>query len=256
MQPLFAESLINLASWVQAMQLLCLLMGILFESALTMGKCLLFNPFKGGETMSDTIYTIKPTKSALIIIDAQNEYFSPSGQLFTPNAEKIRQNLVMLRNAAKRAQMLTVFVKHEHRKTGYDVGRMGDFDDLDVFVHGTQSVEIIPELCVSDDDIVIKKTRYSAFVNTELDSILRGNKIDTVLIAGMMTQFCSVTTARHAHDLDYKVIFIPDANSGPDLPDIGYGTISHDDAHKLIVGMLSMGVADIQSTKDIVDNIT
>ena len=65
--------------------------------------------------------------------------------------------------------------------------------------------------------------RYSAFFNTELGAILRGNAIDTVVVAGLMTKYCSVTTARHAHDLDYKVVFVSDANAGPDLPDPASG---------------------------------
>jgi nicotinamidase-related amidase len=113
-------------------------------------------------------------------------------------------------------------------------------------------VEVIPALAPGPDDVVVTKSRYSAFVNTELESILRGNRIDTVVIAGLMTQYCSVTTARHAHDLDYKVVFVRDANAGPDLPDLGFGAVSHAEAQRVILTMLAGGVADIQTTADVV----
>merc|ERR1712227_244542 len=66
----------------------------------------------------------------------------------------------------------------------------------------------------------LSKTRYSAFVGTGLESILRGKGIDTIIATGFMTQFCITTTTRHAHDLDFKVITPKDANDGPDLPDV------------------------------------
>ena len=92
-----------------------------------------------------------------------------------------------------------------------------------MFTEGTPGVEIIPSLQPGPGEVTVTKQRYSAFVNTDLESILRGNGIDTVVISGLMTQYCSVTTARHAHDLDYRVIFVSDANAGPDLPDLGFG---------------------------------
>jgi len=51
--------------------------------------------------------------------------------------------------------------------------------------------------------------------------------VDTVIVTGLMTQYCCVTTARHAHDLDYKVIFVSNANTGPDMPDLGFGAVPH-----------------------------
>lgn len=199
------------------------------------------------------VYSVNPKTSALLIIDAQNEYFSEDGKLYTPNAEKIRPNLVALRDAAKFSGTLTVVVKHVHRASGVDVGRMGDFDDTEVFVHGTFGTDLIDEF--ADAEVVVEKRRYSSFVSTDLDSILRGNGIDTIIISGLMTQYCSVTTARHAHDLDYRVIFVGDANAGPDLPDLGYGEVSHELALRVVLTMLAIGVADIQSTKDVVTGL-
>jgi nicotinamidase-related amidase len=139
--------------------------------------------------------------------------------------------------------VLTVYVRHVHRASGVDAGRMGDFDDTEVFVDGSPGVQIIPALAPGASDVVVTKNRYSAFVNTELESILRGNEIDTVIVSGLMTQYCSVTTARHAHGLDYRVIFVSDANAGPDLPDLGFGEVSHEDAKRVILTMLAGGIA-------------
>jgi nicotinamidase-related amidase len=73
-----------------------------------------------------------------------------------------------------------------------------------------------------------------------------------VLITGLMTQYCSVTTARHAHDLDYRVVFVVDANAGPDLPDLGFGEVSHDDARRAIATALAGGVAEVADTATVI----
>ncbi|HEV3156563.1 MAG TPA: isochorismatase family cysteine hydrolase [Candidatus Baltobacteraceae bacterium] len=201
------------------------------------------------------VYPIDATTTALLLIDPQREYFDDDRPLYTPNAEKIRGNLVKLRDAARQIGLQVVFVKHVHKADGSDLGRMGDFDPTPVFIEGTASVEFIPDLLPTDGEIVVEKTRYSAFVNTPLRDILKEKKIDTVLITGLMTNYCSVTTARHAHDLDYKTIFIVDANAGPDMPDMGFGAVSHDDIMKVTATSLSAGIADVTTTAFVLSHL-
>jgi nicotinamidase-related amidase len=71
-----------------------------------------------------------------------------------------------------------------------------------------------------------------------------------------MTQYCSVTTARHGHDLDYRIVFVVDANAGPDLPDAGFGAVSHADARRVIATSLAGGIADVIDTEAAVRALT
>jgi ureidoacrylate peracid hydrolase len=197
------------------------------------------------------IYDLDPARSALLIIDAQNEYFRPEGALYTPHAAEIEDNLARLLDAARVAGARAVFVRHVHARSGEDVGRMGDFDDSESFVEGTPGVEIVASLAPRDGEPIVDKTRYSAFVNTRLESILKTAGVDTVIVTGLMTQFCSVTTARHAHDLDYRTVFVVDANAGPDLPDTGFGEVPHDVARGVVATMLGSGVAEVVDTETV-----
>ena len=197
-------------------------------------------------------YDPDPARTALLIIDAQREYFDADGALFTEHAAEILDNLLALLEAARRSGTRVVFVRHIQAADGSDTGRMADFDETPSFVAGTPGVEIIPRLVPREDEPVVDKTRYSAFVNTRLESILKTWGVDTVLISGLMTQYCSVTTARHAHDLDYRVIFVADANAGPDLPDLGFGAVPHADALRVIATSLAGGIADVTDTGGVV----
>jgi ureidoacrylate peracid hydrolase len=191
------------------------------------------------------IYELDPSRTALLVIDCQREYFDADGALFTPHAVEILDRLVALLAAVRIAGAQVIFIRHVMAADGSDSGRMGDLDDTPSFVEGTKGVEIIPELAPQPGEPVVDKTRYSAFVNTRLESILKTSGADTVLITGLMTQYCSVTTARHAHDLDYRVVFVADANAGPDLPDLGFGAVPHADAMRVIATALAGGIAEV-----------
>src|SRR5262249_14526398 len=125
-----------------------------------------------------------------------------------------------------------VFVQHMNRADGSDAGRMGDFSapgEEDSFVEGTPRVELVPELHTRPDDVRIVKRRYSAFLGTDLEAILRTAGVRAVVVCGFMTSFCCETTARDAHGRDYEVLFVADANEGPDLEDAQGRPVPHDE---------------------------
>jgi nicotinamidase-related amidase len=202
------------------------------------------------------VYELEPKRTALLIIDAQREYFDGDGALFTPHASEILANLRRLVRAARDSSTQVIFIRHVQAADGSDVGRMGDFDDAPSFTEGTKGVEIVPELAPGASEAIVDKTRYSAFVNTRLESILKTSDVDTLIVAGLMTQYCSVTTTRHGHDLDYRMVFVIDANAGPDLPDAGFGAVSHADARRVIATSLAGGIADVIDTEAVVTALT
>jgi ureidoacrylate peracid hydrolase len=202
------------------------------------------------------IYELAPHRTALLIIDAQREYFDEDGALFTPHAAEIRENLAALLGAARESGTQVIFIRHVVAADGSDTGRMADFGDNPSFVAATKGVEIIPELAPRPTEPVVDKTRYSAFVNTRLESILKTSGADTLIVTGLMTQYCSVTTTRHGHDLDYRMVFVLDANAGPDLPDLGLGPVLHADSRRVIATALAGGIADVVSTDEAIAALT
>jgi nicotinamidase-related amidase len=203
-------------------------------------------------TADAALRAIEAQRCALLVIDAQREYFDHDGALYTPNAAAIVEPLQRLLGAARRHGIAVIYLRHVFAADGSDVGRMGDYDDTPSFVEGTRHIEIVDELAPLPGEPVIDKTRYSAFVNTRLESVLKTAGIDTVIVTGLMTQHCSVTTARHAHDLDYRVVFVPDANAGPDLPDTGFGPVTHEEALRVIATSLAGGVATVLSVDEVI----
>jgi hypothetical protein len=52
------------------------------------------------------------------------------------------------------------------------------------------------------------------------------------------------------------VIFVADANAGPDLPDLGFGAVAHADALRVIATSLAGGIADVSDTRAVLDALT
>ena len=80
----------------------------------------------------------------------------------------------------------------------------------------TSGTEVCDELKPAGNDVFIKKTRYDAFFGTKLDSILKNNKIENVIITGTMTNLCCESTARTAMMKDYNVLFCSDLTYAED----------------------------------------
>jgi nicotinamidase-related amidase len=158
-------------------------------------------------------------RSALLLIDVQKVYTTDGSPLLVEGHAQAIANMNRLIDRAVAKGDLVVYVRHVHRKDGSDAGRMFDYlgskGDLS-FVEGTDEVAMDPRLKIVPEALHITKNRYSAFVGTGLDGMLRREKVGRIVVTGFMTDYCCETTARHGHDIDYYVDFILDATGCPD----------------------------------------
>jgi nicotinamidase-related amidase len=77
-----------------------------------------------------------------------------------------------------------------------------------------QASELVPEIGAQPDDVIVAKRQWGAFYGTNLEQQLRRRGIDTIVIGGIATNFGVESTARHAFDLGFKLVFVEDATSG------------------------------------------
>ncbi len=201
------------------------------------------------------VYDLDMGRTALLIIDAQQVYSSPESPLCVSDFPGTIANINELAMACRNSDMPVFVIKHIYDPQGRDVGRLGDFGLQDLWKKGTEFAKLDPRLTVTESDIQFEKTRFSSLMNTPLESYLRASDIDTVIVTGFMTQYCSVTAGRHAHDLDYRVVFVSDANDGPSLPDTGFGAVPIEDVKRVIHTTLSIGVAEVIDTQEAVSRI-
>lgn len=158
-------------------------------------------------------------QTALVVIDLQNVFMLPGMPVEVPTAREIVPNVNRLADAVRTAGGKVVWVQmtlneqQESWSVFFEGERRRDaFKDLQRGSHGHA---LHRDLDVKAGDIVIEKRRYSAFIqgSSDIDWILREHGIDTVVIVGTLTNVCCESSARDAMMLNYKLVFVSDANA-------------------------------------------
>ncbi|MEG2570117.1 MAG: isochorismatase family cysteine hydrolase, partial [Clostridia bacterium] len=100
----------------------------------------------------------------------------------------------------RQAKLPVIFLQHSYRAGKPDKNLANMRPNC---IDGTGGDAIDPALTVLDGDYVIKKRRYSGFVGTDLDMVLRENGVHNVIIVGTKTNCCIRATVTDAYNLDY-----------------------------------------------------
>ncbi len=142
--------------------------------------------------------------TALLLIDMQVDFGAPDGAMARQGRDMTAvstalANAVLLAEAARAAGVPLIFV----RLLGRPEGGL-------LCVEGTCGAGFIGPLPQAGE-LIVSKSRYSAFANTGLGERLREQGIDTLVLAGLTTECCIQATAWAAFELDFRVILAGDA---------------------------------------------
>jgi len=161
----------------------------------------------GGKTVTVPEYevqekvTLEASKTALIIVDMQNDFANPKGSLYVPSTKEVIPNIKRLLDRARKAGVFIVFTQDWHPK---------DDPEFKIWpvhaVRGTWGSKIIKELKPRKEEEQIHKLRYDAFYGTSLDHILRLHGIENVIVTGTVSNICVLHTVGSAALRWYKVI--------------------------------------------------
>jgi nicotinamidase-related amidase len=201
-----------------------------------------------------TIDTLDPARTAMIVVDMQNDFVADGAPLQSKQANAMVGELAETLDFCRAHGIKVVYTTHVHRDDGSD---MGMYDDLyppiaerAALIDGTEGVQIYPGLAPAPGEHVIKKHRYSGFFATDLDLILREWGVDTVVITGTTTENCCHATARDAMFHNYRVAFLSDATGTFDYPDLGYGALSADEVHRATLAILAFSTAHVMTAAE------
>ncbi len=153
-------------------------------------------------------------RPALLLVDPQQGGVFPPDQQPIPcvGAEEALPVMVGLRDAAREASIPIVVTQELHRSSLVDFGRELDGRESVHCLEGTTEAELHAELRPEgDNEFLVPKRRYSGFFGTDLDLLLRGLGVQTIVMAGGLTDVCLHYTAVDAHQHDYFVRVVRDA---------------------------------------------
>jgi ureidoacrylate peracid hydrolase len=196
-------------------------------------------------------YPLIPEKTAMIVVDMQNDFVQEGAPIEVPHARAMVPRLNRLLDVCRTQKIPVIYIHHVIRGGDIDAGRLADHHAVirnnKAIIAGTPNVEIYEGLKPHPGDLVVAKPRYSAFYGTDLEAILRSQGIDTLIISGTVTNVCCESTARDAFSRDYKVIFLSDGNAARDLPDVGFGPVSAEEVQKVVLTVLALCFAQVSS---------
>ena len=204
--------------------------------------------------MGFTINNIDPKKTALIVVDMQNDFIAPGAPLETRMGQEMLPTLKRVLDFSRNEGINVIYTAHVHRKDGSDLGLYGEIFPLiaerKILIDGQEGSEIYPEIAPLENELLIKKSRYNPFFGTDLDTILRNKGIENVVIAGVTTESCCFATARNAMYRGYRVAFLSDATGTNDKRDVGLGMAPAAEVHEAMLKVLGVSTCHVMTSED------
>jgi nicotinamidase-related amidase len=162
-----------------------------------------------------------PSKTAVVLIEFQNDFTSEGGALHgavsgTMESTGMLENAKRVAEAAREAGATVVhapisFAGGYQEISAHPYGILKGVVDNNAFVKGTWGAEIVDGLTPEADDIVVEGKRgLDAFASTNLDFILRSKGVETIALGGFLTNCCVESTMRSAYERGYEVVTLTD----------------------------------------------
>lgn len=176
---------------------------------------------------------IPKEKTAIVLIEAQNDFLTPGGTMYQYIADQLKErnviaNLQKLLDSA-RGKVKIFYVPFQAFQPGFPELKKGGPGteglrgiEMDMkadwgtgaWLAGTPGPEIIDQLTPKEGDVIVRgKLTLDAFHSTAINYLLRANEIEYVAFAGFHTNWCVESSARSAYDLGYRVLVIKDCTA-------------------------------------------
>lgn len=195
---------------------------------------------------------LDPAKTALVVIDMQASFLAEGAPSEVPAARDIVPNINRLVSTVRETGAVAAWTQATFSDIQYG-GWETFFRDmvppelsariLENLKEGGKGHPLWPGLDVREEDLRIRKNRYSAFVPgaSDLERRLRDRDIDTVLIAGTLTNVCCESTARDAMQLGFRTVMVSDANAA-----------RTEEEHRATLTSFIQAFGDVRTTDDVI----
>lgn len=173
-------------------------------------------------------------KTALLIVNAQNGLLNPT--LGSRNNNDAELNIKTLLNKWRTGKNLIIHVRHASKSPE------------STFYRDSKWFDIISDLSPEQGELVIDKSKSSAFTDTTLLDELNARSIENVVITGFTANECLDATARHASEFGFKTYVVSDASASFDITGHDGKLYRADRVHKLTLANLHALCANVVTT--------
>lgn len=176
-------------------------------------------------------------KTALILIDIQNDYFS-NGKMELHEPEVASKNASKILQKFRNENLPIIHIQHISTRF-----------DATFFIPNTKGAEIHNDVKPLKEEKVITKHYPNSFRDTDLLKILKEKNIKKIVICGMMTHMCVDATTRASKDFGFDCIVIGDACATKDL-EINAEKVKATEVQKSFLCALNYFYANVINTQE------
>ncbi|MCX5093961.1 cysteine hydrolase [Streptomyces sp. NBC_00365] len=189
-----------------------------------------------------------PARTAVINIHWQYDIVTPEGAFGPFFAEGVQRHGVIAKNQLLTRAARAVGTSVIHVRTAFRPGYtdliincplLALVEERKALLDGTRGADLIEELSPEPGELVITHTRLTGFHGTDLNGILRGKGIDTVVFSGVATDHAVQGTAREAVNHSYRSLIVSDACSA-----------ANDETHQAALDTFTL-LGEIVTTQDV-----
>jgi ureidoacrylate peracid hydrolase len=197
-------------------------------------------------------FAVVPERTALLNIDVQNCFVADS-PIAAPEGLTVLGRINRLSEACRKAGIQVIHTSLVLRPDGSNMGVLGETSPpakAGMLNKGSGSAALHKGLMVDPGDILLDKPRFGAFHGTDLELILRGRGVDTIIISGIATNVCCETTAREAMVRDFHVFFLSDGTATSPM-----GNVSAAELQKATPATLGFLFAQVLTVDEMIEKI-
>jgi nicotinamidase-related amidase len=180
--------------------------------------------------------------TALLLIDIQNDYF-PNGRMPLERSTDASLKAQEVLHAFRAKQKLVTHVQHISTRP-----------DATYFLPCTKGIEFHPNAQPNKNEVIIKKHYPNSFKDTGLLNHLTKNRIDHLVIGGMMTHLCIDATVRAAYDLGFSCTVLHDACASKNL-EFNNTPIPAQSVHHAFLAALQPTYSNVISVRELLQTI-
>jgi ureidoacrylate peracid hydrolase len=177
------------------------------------------------EVFGSDYFKIDPGSCAMIVIDMQNSFVEEGAVFAAPKGREIIPNIDRVVAYCREHDIPVIWTQSDHSPPGGGL----ILERYPVIKHtrelwlGDRSHDLYGDMTQPEpDEHRIVKHKYDAFHDTDLDTVLKNLRKDTVILVGVATEVCCESTARSAFFHEYKTVMLRDGTAAfnPDLHDL------------------------------------
>ena len=206
----------------------------------------------------DTAFGPEMGKSALIVVDMQNDFVHPDGgfghiarempeagidmPFLMGTIPYVKQLIDAFRKAGRPVVYIAHVLKADYSDAQFPYWRIGltPGGNRTFVVEGTWGAQIVDDLAPQQGEHLVVKKGFAGFSNTPLDTILRNMGVTTCVVSGVTTCVCVSTTVRGGVEHNYRMILVRDAVAEVDR-----------DTHDAELKTMDRLFADVKTTNEV-----